>query len=157
MGMDADWYSDPGGAFEHRYWDGNAWTNHVSNDGAQSEDTLDQAALVAFDAPAAPYGDASKRRQPRWRLIETMTRNTKYRKPMREGTFAATSFAGGDWNEYADVALTAMVLETLLDIDQWLMRLLDYELRTPLEPVCDRVVPSNTALRHRSPISKALE
>jgi hypothetical protein len=28
------WYPDPGGAFDHRYWDGTAWTEHVSRAGA---------------------------------------------------------------------------------------------------------------------------
>jgi hypothetical protein len=27
------WYADPSGRFEHRYWDGSAWTEHVSRDG----------------------------------------------------------------------------------------------------------------------------
>ena len=27
------WYADPSGHFDHRYWDGGAWTEHVSNAG----------------------------------------------------------------------------------------------------------------------------
>jgi hypothetical protein len=27
------WYADPGGRFDHRYWDGAAWTEHVSQAG----------------------------------------------------------------------------------------------------------------------------
>ena len=30
------WYSDPGRRFDHRYWDGTAWTEHVSTGGAAS-------------------------------------------------------------------------------------------------------------------------
>ncbi|MEY4340261.1 MAG: hypothetical protein RLZ14_2111 [Actinomycetota bacterium] len=29
------WYADPSGRFELRYWDGNAWTEHVSRAGQQ--------------------------------------------------------------------------------------------------------------------------
>jgi hypothetical protein len=30
------WYADPGGRFDHRYWDGTAWTEHVSQAGVAS-------------------------------------------------------------------------------------------------------------------------
>lgn len=36
----ADWYSDPMGKHELRYWDGTAWTDHVFNSGTQSIDPL---------------------------------------------------------------------------------------------------------------------
>lgn len=47
----AGWQADPTGRFEHRYWDGSAWTDHVSNAGVMSTD--------AFDAPADPGGGPS--------------------------------------------------------------------------------------------------
>jgi hypothetical protein len=34
----AGWYPDPSGRFELRYWDGVAWTEHVSRGGQQSTD-----------------------------------------------------------------------------------------------------------------------
>ena len=34
----ADWYKDPSGRFELRYWNGTAWTEHVSTGGTQSTD-----------------------------------------------------------------------------------------------------------------------
>lgn len=34
----ADWYPDPFGRFETRYWDGAAWTEHVASHGRQSTD-----------------------------------------------------------------------------------------------------------------------
>ena len=34
----AGWYADPSGRFDLRYWDGNAWTEHVSRAGQQYTD-----------------------------------------------------------------------------------------------------------------------
>lgn len=35
----AGWYADPAGRFDLRYWDGGAWTEHVSRAGQQSTDS----------------------------------------------------------------------------------------------------------------------
>lgn len=40
----ADWYPDPLDRFSHRYWDGQAWTEHVASDGVQETDPLPQLA-----------------------------------------------------------------------------------------------------------------
>jgi len=37
-GLPASWYDDPTGRFEHRYWDGATWTDHVSTAGVTSTD-----------------------------------------------------------------------------------------------------------------------
>jgi hypothetical protein len=34
----AAWYADPFGRFQHRYWDGESWTEHVSTNGTASTD-----------------------------------------------------------------------------------------------------------------------
>lgn len=34
----ADWYKDPAGRFEYRYWDGSKWTEHVSRAGTVHKD-----------------------------------------------------------------------------------------------------------------------
>ena len=34
----ANWYKDPSGRFELRYWNGSAWTEHVATNGQQSID-----------------------------------------------------------------------------------------------------------------------
>ena len=34
----ADWYADPSGRFEMRYWNGSEWTEHVSRKGKQFTD-----------------------------------------------------------------------------------------------------------------------
>ena len=38
----ANWYPDPMGRHEYRYWDGANWTEHVSSHGRQSTDPLTQ-------------------------------------------------------------------------------------------------------------------
>lgn len=40
----ADWYADPSGKFSLRYWDGAAWTGHVSTNGSQEWDEPSEAA-----------------------------------------------------------------------------------------------------------------
>jgi len=35
-----NWYPDPGGKHEHRYWDGQRWTDNVADHGRQSVDPL---------------------------------------------------------------------------------------------------------------------
>ncbi len=43
MSTPANWYPDPGGRNELRYWDGNVWTDHVSNGGVTGSDPLPPA------------------------------------------------------------------------------------------------------------------
>ena len=49
----ADWYPDPGGTHEFRYWDGSQWTDHVSDHGRQSSDPLHNRGTVPT-TPEAP-------------------------------------------------------------------------------------------------------
>jgi uncharacterized protein YxjI len=44
----ANWHPDPSGRHELRYWDGTAWTDHVSDQGVTGTDPV--------DAPAPPQG-----------------------------------------------------------------------------------------------------
>lgn len=50
-GPKAGWHSDPLRRFQHRYWDGSRWTEHVSTDGAMSVDPLAAATEPAVRAP----------------------------------------------------------------------------------------------------------
>ena len=46
------WFPDPTGTFEHRWWDGRAWTDHVASNGQQSTSPLHPgAAPVAASSP----------------------------------------------------------------------------------------------------------
>ena len=45
----ANWYPDPMGRHEYRYWDGTVWTDHVSNSGVQSTDAVQGSRLDRFD------------------------------------------------------------------------------------------------------------
>ena len=51
----ANWYDDHTGRHQHRYWDGNAWTSHVSDDGIQGTDDI-TAASAAPTEQSAPSG-----------------------------------------------------------------------------------------------------
>ena len=54
----ASWQPDPTGQHELRYWDGTAWTEHVSDGGTQSTAPLDLAAAPPTEPASAPSGDA---------------------------------------------------------------------------------------------------
>ena len=51
----ANWYDDPTGRHQHRYWDGNAWTSHVSDDGIQGTDDI-ATATAAISKQESPSG-----------------------------------------------------------------------------------------------------
>ncbi len=60
------WHPDPMGRFEHRYWDGSGWTEHVSTAGSQSSDPLSappeehaekRTPAVPAEAPEDEAGD----------------------------------------------------------------------------------------------------
>jgi hypothetical protein len=48
------WYADPMGRFDHRYWNGTTWTDHVSRGGAQSTDALSAPTVSEPTAPIPP-------------------------------------------------------------------------------------------------------
>jgi len=39
-GIPAEWYADPTGGHQLRYWNGNAWTEHVADNGVQAVDPV---------------------------------------------------------------------------------------------------------------------
>jgi len=41
IGPKPDWYPDPTGRHQHRYWDGTAWTANVADSGQSSTDPID--------------------------------------------------------------------------------------------------------------------
>lgn len=50
----AGWQADPTGRFEHRYWDGSAWTDNVSNAGVMSTDPFEPSGAAAAGATGEP-------------------------------------------------------------------------------------------------------
>jgi hypothetical protein len=55
----AAWHPDPTGRHEHRYWDGERWTEHVADAGVAAEDPLDTTAGGATaDGTTEGYGPA---------------------------------------------------------------------------------------------------
>lgn len=60
----AAWHSDPMGRHEHRYWDGNVWTEHVADSGVRCVDPIesapdtDDAAVTAIDVDREQPGSA---------------------------------------------------------------------------------------------------
>jgi hypothetical protein len=56
--VDASWQPDPSGAHELRYWNGTAWTEHVSDQGTTGQDPLSAELPPPAPAPAAPPAPA---------------------------------------------------------------------------------------------------
>ena len=50
----AGWNTDPTGRFQLRYWDGAAWTDHVSTNGVQQTDPVAGGAPVTPVVPTTP-------------------------------------------------------------------------------------------------------
>lgn len=51
----ADWYADPTGRHQHRYWDGRAWTEHAADNGVATVDPLTAATGVQATGPQAEH------------------------------------------------------------------------------------------------------
>ncbi|MCW2758121.1 MAG: hypothetical protein JWO46_1867 [Nocardioidaceae bacterium] len=54
----AGWYPDPTARFEHRYWNGEQWSNQVASRGVQALDDL-PSSTPARDSSSTPEGDSS--------------------------------------------------------------------------------------------------
>lgn len=92
--------------------------NAVAVDQQQTRKRAEAQARARAQTPQrrGPNVSASAR-EARRKTIATLATDPKYRKPLREGTFGTLNILGGSWNEYAEVALSAMILETLVDLD----------------------------------------
>jgi len=64
----ADWYPDPVGRHELRYWDGTAWTPNVADGGQASVDPLEASPTTPVAAPevAASGHEPAPRGMKRW-------------------------------------------------------------------------------------------
>ncbi len=81
----ANWYPDPTGRHQLRYWDGTAWTDHVSTNGATSTDPV-QTRLDKVDSAltVGSEGNAAK-------IREQVSGDRKH----RSANVQATAFQGG--------------------------------------------------------------
>jgi uncharacterized protein YxjI len=70
----ANWYPDPKGRHQLRYWDGSNWTDHVSTNGTTGTDPLEPRGLDRLDRAmtVGNEGDAA-------RIQEQLTGEGKYR------------------------------------------------------------------------------
>ncbi len=57
----ADWYPDPSGRHQHRYWDGYAWTDHVADAGNAGVDPMPAGGAVARAVARMQNPDVSAR------------------------------------------------------------------------------------------------
>jgi uncharacterized protein YxjI len=82
----ANWHPDPMGRHQLRYWDGAAWTDHVSDNGVQAVDPLQPRGLDKVDAAltVGNEGDAAK-------IQQQLRGDSKY----RSANVGPAAFVGG--------------------------------------------------------------
>lgn len=57
MGADAGWWADPSGRHEMRFWNGSAWTDHVSDGGNPGSDALAEGEVPPPPMPTPAADD----------------------------------------------------------------------------------------------------
>lgn len=98
-----DWYPDPTGRHQYRYWDGSRWTGHVADQGITSSDPLDVAPGVASAKVSQPKTRAEEIKS---RLAEIDQQLDSLRERIRKDVEARSDTPGGN-------ILIASVLERL--------------------------------------------
>ncbi|HET7762787.1 MAG TPA: DUF2510 domain-containing protein [Phycicoccus sp.] len=98
----SDWYPDPTGRHQFRYWDGSGWTAHVADGGVASSDPLDAAHAQQNqgDHPTNRRDDVARR------LAQVEEELDSLRERMRKDVAATSDAPGGN-------ILLASVLEKL--------------------------------------------
>lgn len=106
---DAGWYPDPENETKLRYFDGKRWTDETKAASTGSA-AMDGRGLASF--------------QRRRDILENLKQTGgKYAKPFEKGELASLSFFGGDWNDYAQIVMNMVMVDTLLNIERELVRL----------------------------------
>jgi uncharacterized protein YxjI len=82
----AAWHPDPTGRHQLRYWDGAAWTGHVSNNGIQASDPLQPKGLDRVDAALTVGNEGDQAR-----IQEQLYGDKKY----RSAQVGEVAFMGG--------------------------------------------------------------
>jgi hypothetical protein len=59
MNADAGWSDDPSGVHELRYWDGERWTDHVSDGGSMTRAPLDDGSSTFAPSPPPPIRETA--------------------------------------------------------------------------------------------------
>ena len=62
-----NWYPDPAGRLQYRFWDGAAWTDQVSDNGVQSADPLQRNIADSIDQGLVVGSDPDQSRV--WSLV----------------------------------------------------------------------------------------
>ena len=100
MATAAGWFSDPYGRYEQRYWDGTAWTEHVSTQGTQSVDPLGDSTVIPIVTPTTAFEVPDVHRRPR-RVATQTTQPRKFLDSLgpdaRDSARAAVVGRAGRW------------------------------------------------------------
>jgi hypothetical protein len=95
----ADWYADPTGVADLRYWDGSHWTEHVYADGVQSvapQETTTDADGESTDAGADAEAAAASKAEAALLGFDAVT-VLRQAQPRDDTERALDVFGGGNW------------------------------------------------------------
>jgi hypothetical protein len=106
---DAGWYPDPDNDNLLRYFDGKRWSDETKRAPTGSA-SMDAKGLASF--------------QRRREILENLKQTGgKYAKPFEKGELASLSLFGGDWNDYAQIVMNMLLVDTMLNVERELVKL----------------------------------
>jgi hypothetical protein len=118
MGAAAGWHADPFGRFDHRYWDGERWTEHVSTAGQQSVDP-------PIAGPPPPPGAPSPAAAPAVATTPSVAASSALDTPVL--MFKENFAVGGYRTNYTVFDEAGEILATVRQVDQRSVDMLLFE------------------------------
>lgn len=149
----ADWYPDPSGRFQFRYWDGGSWTGHVSTDGATdwdppAEDAEQGAGEESQPSTSQPSADRQQADEsayaPQPAAQESGTQEPAAHEQAAHRAADEPAAAQGGTIEEGEPSDTNLVANQRADVDDDVKAWLD-EVASQVEPRLSRINPEWTA------------
>jgi hypothetical protein len=141
----ADWYPDPSERFQFRYWDGEAWSGHVSTDGKTDWDPPGESEPETAGAAEQPADAAAEAEEaPAPAAVETAAPADEQWAPQAAGASQVADAPRGETIEEDEPSDTNLVANRRAgladDVEEWLN-----EVAAQVEPRLSRIERSWTS------------